>query len=157
MAKQRNPSLAELQRRKRAAASTNKFPSWIPAHLDCAEKYRLLQAERSAVREADKKVRDAWSWKVPHEEKRAMPHEEVRQTLAKAYSTARAAAREDLRKRVMMEMEQATTKVDLPSHISRLSPGTVPSFIEGVGVHQKTTKHLVSPSDRVVPKIEPHN
>jgi hypothetical protein len=97
------------------------FPAWAPVHLSPAAKERLLQAaERHAVREAERRVEDAWFSHRKASENR--PLDEKRRELNAALEATRAAAREDFRARVRLEAEEeARAKADLPAPITRLS------------------------------------
>ena len=92
------------------------FPRWIPAHLSTEEKDRLVWRERNAVKEADRIVDIAWRSHGLH----ATPPDGRRHALDVAYSAARRAAREDFRAGVLTEIA-TETKVELPSHIARLT------------------------------------
>ena len=97
------------------------FPAWAPIHLSPAAKERLLQAaERHAVREAERRVEDAWFSHRKASENR--PLDEKRRELNAALEATRAAAREDFRARVRLAAEEeARAKADLPAHITWLS------------------------------------
>jgi hypothetical protein len=97
------------------------FPAWAPVHLSPAAKERLLQAaERHAVREAERRVEDAWFSHRKASENR--PLDEKRRELNAALEATRATAREDFRARVRLEAEEkARAKADLPARITWLS------------------------------------
>ena len=97
-----------------------KFLSWIPAHLSVREKDELATAERHAVMEAEWKVLDDWH------RRRGDIHAMPPDTLGSAKATARAAAREDFRSRVLAEFAK-TPKADLPLRITRRPPSRLSS------------------------------
>ena len=95
------------------------FPAWAPVHLSPAAKERLQAAERHAVREAERRVEDAWFSHRKASENR--PLDEKRRELNAAFEATRATAREDFRARVRLKAEEeARTKADLPAPITWL-------------------------------------
>jgi hypothetical protein len=106
--------------RQRQRKPLRLFRVWVPVHLSPAAKERLLQAaERHAVREAERRVENAWFSHRKASENR--PLDEKRRERNAALEAARAAAREDFRARVLLEAEEeARAKGDLPPHITRM-------------------------------------
>jgi hypothetical protein len=116
--KRKNPQ-KRLTGRRALSKPPRPFPAWAPVHLSPAAKERLLQAaERHAVREAERRVEDAWFSHRKASENR--PLDEKRRELNAALEATRAAAREDFRARVRLEAEEARAKADLPARITRL-------------------------------------
>ena len=92
---------------------------WAPIHLSPAAKERLAAAERHAVREAERRVEDAWVSHRKASENR--PLDEKRRELNAAFEATRATAREDFRARVRLKAEEeARAKADLSAHITWL-------------------------------------